>query len=181
MIVDDDLESQHAKVGARVFGQADLQHIVKLLVHVFELGGDGGHAEQIVLTEHFGGLFADEIFTALDEFLHLREHLAVHLLGGDVTAEARVVHHVAGFVAHVGGFRGAVVFIEDESGEELFFWHKNLWDTDHTDCTDFLKMDSVSSVKSVSRINCFACLQRWRAKFQPRFRGGDQGRAQDPC
>jgi hypothetical protein len=54
-----------------------------------------------------------------------------------VTAEARVVHHVAGFVAHVRGFRGAVVFIEDEAGEELFFGHRNLWYTDFTDWTDY--------------------------------------------
>src|SRR5688572_11708119 len=115
--VDDDLESHHAKVCPHILWQTYLQKLVELLVYVFQLLLDGSLGEHILLPQHFGGLLGKEVFTAFHHLRQLVEHLPVHLLRGDVTAEARVIHHVAGLIAHQGRFGGVSKFIEDKTSE----------------------------------------------------------------
>jgi hypothetical protein len=54
----------------------------------------------------------------------LIEDLSVHLLGRDVTVEARVVYHVTRLIAYQGRPGRIVELIEDQTGEKRLSRHK---------------------------------------------------------
>jgi hypothetical protein len=68
-------------------------------------------------------LLGEQVLTAFHHLRQLPQDLAVHLLRGDVTAEARVIHHVAGLVAYQGRLGGVAKFIEDQTGEKRLSRH----------------------------------------------------------
>ena len=123
MDINKDLKSHHAEIGAHILRETHLQELVKLLVDVLQLLLDGRFGEDILLPQHFGSLLGEEVFTAFHHLRQLTQDLAVHLLRGDVTSKARVVHHVAGFIAHQGRFGGIARFIKDKTGEKRLSRH----------------------------------------------------------
>ena len=47
----------------------------------------------------------------------------IYLLRGDMTAEPRVIHHVARFIAYQSGLGGVTKFIEDKTSEKRLSGH----------------------------------------------------------
>ena len=60
------------------------------------------------------------VFVAAELFLHVPQHLAVDIFGGNVPPEPGVVKHVARLVPHVGGLQRAAHFVEYQPGEDGF-------------------------------------------------------------
>src|SRR5690349_16411054 len=123
MDINKDLKSHHAEIGAHILRQTHLQELIELFVDVLQLLLDGGFGEDILLPQHFSGLLGKQVFTAFHHLRQLTQDLTVHLLGGDVTSKARVVHHVAGFIAYQGRFGGVAKFIKDKTGEKRLSRH----------------------------------------------------------
>src|SRR5512146_2519587 len=123
VIVDDDLQAQHAEVSSPLLRDALVHDRAELLVHVLELLLDHSAREDIVLPEHLGGLLGDKALAAFHHLLHVAEHLPIDLLGGDMAAEARVIHNVERLAADNCRIGHTIIFIYDETSEECLLGH----------------------------------------------------------
>src|SRR5512138_418925 len=125
MHVDDDPEAHHAKVGAHILRQSHLQKLIELFIDIFQLLLDGSFGKDILLPQHFGGLFRKQILAAFHHVRHLTEDLPVHLLRGDMSPKARVVDHVARLITHQSSFGGMTKFILNETGKKRLSRHRD--------------------------------------------------------
>ena len=117
VIVDDHLETQHAKVGAAFLRNALLHQRIELLVQVLELVFDHCLGEDVFLSHHLGGLLRDETLAALHHVPHLSQDLAIYLVGWDMAFEASIVHNVERRFANKRSIDNAIVFIYYKAGE----------------------------------------------------------------
>ena len=121
--VNHDAEAHHAEIAARFFGDAGLEEGVELVFDILKLFLDDGTRENIVLSEHFGSLLAENILVTFNHLRHLRQNLTVNPLRGDVTQKAVIIHHVARLRADERIGDGTVVFVHDETEEKRFVVH----------------------------------------------------------
>jgi hypothetical protein len=120
VVIDHDLESQHAQVGPSVLGQAGLDDAVHLFVHVLQLVLDEGVREQVIAADHLDGLFGDGLFVIFDLSEQGIQYLPVNFFRRDVAKETIVIDDVGRFVSNVGNAQLLVILVEDQSFEHCF-------------------------------------------------------------
>ena len=123
MHVDHNLESDHSQIHTHVFGDSCLEQLIELLVDVLQLVLQHCLGEDVLLPDHLGSLLGKISLTALHHARDLREHDAVHLLRGNVTAESGVIDHVAWLAAHQCGIGNIAILIDDKTGKRVIFQH----------------------------------------------------------
>ena len=71
--------------------------------------------ENILLAEHFRGLFSDQILVPGDLPLHECQHLTVDVFGRDVAFEAGIVDDVHGLTTNPSHAYRVIVFVNNQS------------------------------------------------------------------
>ena len=170
MDIDNDTKPHHPQPLPCILGQAHIQQLLHLFVHLSKGRLNCRLGEEILLAqvvEHAG----DHSFAiGKDTFLQSHQHLPIDDLRRNMTLEPIIVDDIVGIRSHVCDVHKAIIFIKHEPSKDCGASHRIILHAGDL----YPRTNKVDSVLHGSTLHCTLLpieqyRTRGRAKFQPRL------------